>query len=70
MRGGAMTNITIALPDDRLAKLQALAVRLGVAPEELIRLSVEELVAQPEEAFARAAEYVLKKNQELYRRLA
>jgi DNA-directed RNA polymerase subunit L len=35
-----------------------------------VRISVEELLAQPEEAFQRALDYVLEKNEELYRRLA
>jgi predicted transcriptional regulator len=65
-----MTNITIALPDDRMAKLREIASRLGVTPEDLVRLSVEDLLGGPEEKFDRAAMYVLKKNEDLYRRLA
>jgi hypothetical protein len=65
-----MTNITIALPDDRLARLKEVAARLRVTPEELIRVSVEELLARPEESFRRTVEYVLGKNAELYQRLA
>ncbi|NWG14910.1 MAG: DNA-binding protein [Acidobacteria bacterium] len=65
-----MTTITIALPDDRLAQLKILANKLGVAPEELVRISLEELLTRPEESFRQTAEYVLKKNAELYRRLA
>ena len=65
-----MTTITIALPDDRLLKLKETAARLGVAPEDLVRVSVEELLTRPEEAFRLALDYVLKKNTELYRRLA
>lgn len=33
-------------------------------------MSIEELLARPEESSERAADYVLKKNAELYRRLA
>ena len=65
-----MTTITISLPDDRLQKLQEIAARFSVAPEELVRFSVEELLTRPEEEFRRALEYVLNKNAELYRRLA
>jgi hypothetical protein len=39
----SMTTITIALPDDRLLKLKEMATRFGVAPEELVRVSIEEL---------------------------
>jgi predicted transcriptional regulator len=66
----AMHPITIRLSDDRLAKLQEIAARLHISPEELVRASVEELLARPEETCQRAIEYVLKKNAELYSRLA
>ena len=65
-----MTTITIPIPDDRLTKLQEIAARLRITPEELIRVSIEELLARPEEAFRQAVDYVLHKNSELYRRLA
>lgn len=65
-----MTAITIALSDDRLQKLQQIAARFQVAPEELVRASIEELLSRPEEEFRRALEYVLRKNTELYQRLA
>jgi hypothetical protein len=64
-----MQTITITLSDDRLAQLQKLAVRFGVQPEDLVRVSVEELSARPEDAFQRAVQYVLEKNADLYRRL-
>ena len=65
-----MTNITIAVPDDRLLKLKEIAARLQVTPEELVRVSIEEILTRPEEAFQRAVNYVLQKNAELHRRLA
>jgi hypothetical protein len=65
-----MTTITITLPDDRLLKLKERATRLSVSPEELVRVSIEELLSRPDEAFQRAVNYVLEKNAELYRRLA
>ena len=65
-----MTSITITLPEDRLAKLREIAARLNVTPEDLARVSIEELLTRPDEAFKQAAEYVLDKNSELYRRLA
>ncbi|MDQ7029183.1 MAG: hypothetical protein Q9O62_05080 [Ardenticatenia bacterium] len=39
-------------------------------PEELLRVSLEELLSRPDEAFQEAMAYVLTKNAELYRRLA
>jgi antitoxin FitA len=65
-----MSSITIDLAEERLLKLREIATRLGVSPEELVRMSVEELLARPEEDFQHASDYVLRKNAELYRRLA
>ncbi len=65
-----MSTITISLPDERLQRLKEIAARFSVAPEELVRVSIEELLTRPEEDFRRALEYVLSKNAELYRRLA
>ena len=65
-----MTTITVTLPDDQLEMLEDIANRFQVAPEELVRASVEQLLAGPEIEFRRALEHVLNKNAELYRRLA
>lgn len=65
-----MNTITVPISDDRLSKLQEIAARLKITPEDLVRVSIEELLAQPEEAFHQAAQRVLDKNSELYRRLA
>jgi hypothetical protein len=47
-----------------------LAARFQVAPEDLLRVSLEEILTRPDEAFQQAARYVLAKNADLYRRLA
>ncbi|WP_414586205.1 DNA-binding protein [Scytonema sp. PCC 10023] len=65
-----MNTITIHIPDDRLVKLQETASRLGVSIEELVLMGVEQLLKQPEASFQNAMGYVLKKNAELYKRLA
>ena len=65
-----MTTITVSLPADRMQKLREVAAQYRVAPEDLVRASVEELLTRPEEEFKQALEYVLDKNAELYRRLA
>ncbi|OPX25556.1 MAG: DNA-binding protein [Candidatus Latescibacteria bacterium 4484_107] len=65
-----MTPITISLPEHRLLKLNEMATRLSVAPEALVRFSVEEVLSRPEEAFRQAADYVLANDAESYRRLA
>ena len=65
-----MTHITISISDERMQKLREKASRFQVAPEDLVRASLEGLLALPEEDFRQAPEYVLSKNAELYRRLA
>jgi predicted transcriptional regulator len=61
---------TITLSPDRASKLQELAKEAGRSPEDLLRTQVESWLSQPEDDFEEAASYVLKKNAELYRRLA
>ncbi len=65
-----MDAITIPLSKDGLAKLREMADRHGITPEELARISIEELLTLPEEEFQRAVDLVLEKNAELYQRLA
>jgi len=65
-----MSSITITLSDEHMQRLRETAERYGVSPEDLARVSVEELIARPDEKFEQAAKYVLDKNEELYRRLA
>lgn len=65
-----MTSITVSLTEEGLLKLQDLAARLKIPPEELARIGVEDLLALADEEFRRAMDYVLKKNAELYQRLA
>jgi len=65
-----MINITISISDDRMQKLREKAIRFQVAPEDLVRASLEDLLALPEDDFRQALEYVLNKNTELYQRLA
>jgi hypothetical protein len=65
-----METITITLAEPVLRKLKELAKEAKVAPEELVRASVEEWLQRPRDSFASAANYVLQKNVALYRRLA
>lgn len=64
-----MSSITINLQDEQMARLVELASRLGISVEDLARLSIEEVLTAPDEGFEQAADYVLKKNEDLYRRL-
>ena len=65
-----MTTFTITLPDERVTKLKEIAERFRVAPEELVRASLEELLTRPLDEFQKVLERVLSKNAELYTRLA
>lgn len=65
-----MNTITIQISNDRLVKLQETASRLGVSIEELVLMGIEQLLNQSEASFQDAMDYVLKKNAELYKRLA
>jgi hypothetical protein len=62
--------LTIDLSSAQAERLRQEAERLGLAPEELARAAITDLLATPDEEFKRAAERVLRKNEELYRRLA
>ena len=65
-----MTNLVISVSDDTLSKLQKLAAAYQITPEELISVSIHDLLEQPENEFQRIVQYILAKNAELYRRLA
>ena len=65
-----MPTITIPLSEEQLQQLVQRAAEANVPPEELVRAGLEEWLNRPKDAFNRAAEYVLRKNAELYRRLA
>jgi predicted transcriptional regulator len=63
-------NVAFELPPAQAEKLRQIAERLGVSPSELARAAVADLLTGQDEDFRHAAERVLHKNAELYRRLA
>lgn len=63
-------NVAFELPDAQAEKLRREAERLGVSPTDLARAALADLLADPDEAFQAATDRVLRKNEELYRRLA
>ena len=65
-----MTTMTLQLDDAKADALRKRAQRVGLEPEQLLRASVDDLIAQPDVDFDQAANRVLAKNRELYRRLA
>jgi antitoxin FitA len=65
-----MADITITLTEEKLARLREKASSYGVSPEELAHACIDHLIGDSEGEFEKAVDYVLKKNEELYRRLA
>jgi antitoxin FitA len=65
-----MVQMNITLSDDSARLLRQRASEADMTPEELVRATVEEWLRRSKDDFAAAAEYVLKKNAELYRRLS
>jgi hypothetical protein len=62
--------LSIDLSPAQVDRLRLEAERLGLTPEDLARAAIADLLAAPGEDFKAAADRVLKKNEELYRRLA
>lgn len=65
-----MRTISIDVSEEAADALEQRARRLGVAVEDLLREGLVEILSRDDEEFLRAAEYVLTKNDELYRRLS
>lgn len=62
--------ITVRVSNQTLSSLQALAEQLGVALDDLARLAIEDFLEPSDDHFQDLMDYLLAKNQELYRRLA
>ena len=62
--------LSIELSPAQAERLRLEAERLGLTPEDLARAAVTDLLASAGEDFTAAAARVLRKNEELYRRLA
>jgi hypothetical protein len=62
--------LSIDLSPAQADRLRLEAERLGLSPEALARAAIADLLATGGEDFKTAADRVLKKNEELYRRLA
>ena len=62
--------LAIDLSPAQADRLRERAKSLGVSPEALAHAAVADLLSNPDNEFQGAAELVLQKNAELYRRLA
>ena len=62
--------LNLEIDAHQLQRLDETARRLNVSVLDLAKAAINDLLAKPDSDFERAAEHVLKKNAELYRRLA
>jgi uncharacterized protein YdbL (DUF1318 family) len=62
--------LILDLDEQQTQRLQEVARRLNVSVNELAKAAINDLVAKSESDFERAATRVLRKNTELYKRLA
>jgi hypothetical protein len=62
--------LAFELPPAQADRLRKEADRLGVAPDELARAAVTDLLATHDADFEATVRRVLERNRELYRRLA
>ncbi|MBM3779515.1 MAG: DNA-binding protein [Acidimicrobiia bacterium] len=62
--------LAIELPPAQADKLRAEAERLGLAPEELARAALSDLLSTADPEFQAVAHRVVTKNRDLYTRLA
>ena len=65
-----MKSLEVQIEEPTVDRLEAAAEKLGITPEELLRVSVEEKLARLDESFRVAVDRVVSKNAELYKRLA
>jgi hypothetical protein len=62
--------LNLELDEQQTQRLQDAARRLNVSVTDLAKAAISDLLAKPDSDFEKAATRVLKKNAELYRRLA
>jgi predicted transcriptional regulator len=62
--------LNLELDEQQTRRLQEVASRLNVSVSDLAKAAINDLLAKPESDFEGAAARVLKKNTELYKRLA
>ena len=65
-----MTTITLELPDEKAEQLSETARQMNMTLEQLITTSVDERLSERKKYVSQAITRIIKKNEELYRRLA
>ena len=62
--------LNLDLDEEQAQRLQDAARRLNVSVTDLAKAAINDLLAKPQSDFERSAKRVLKKNADLYKRLA
>ncbi|MDJ0718052.1 MAG: ribbon-helix-helix protein, CopG family [Prochloraceae cyanobacterium] len=65
-----MSQLTIKLSEEKVKKIQEIAQNLGLSTEELLEVKINDWLTETQPDFSQAANYVLEKNSELYKRLS
>lgn len=65
-----MTTLTLELTDEQMRQLAQEAKRLNMTPQQLVTQSVEDRLSGRKRYVTQAIKRIIKKNEELYRRLA
>jgi len=65
-----MSQITINLTEDKIKQIQEIADKVGLSTEQLLEIKINDWLKENKPDFSQAANYVLKKNSELYKRLS
>lgn len=65
-----MRTISIEVSEETAEALEQRAERLGIEVEDLLREGLVDILSRDDKEFLQAAEYVIRKNDELYRRLS
>jgi len=65
-----MEKLTITLTEEIATQLKDASKKVGIKPEDFMLVSLQEKLENLDPKFTEAMRYVLKKNSELYSRLA
>ncbi len=65
-----MEQLTITLPEEIATQLKDASQKVGVKPEDFLLVSLQEKLASLDSEFTEAMKHVLRKNADLYKRLA
>lgn len=67
--GMVMTKFSLELSDDETRRLRERARDAALSPEQVLVAGIKQWLNSPHSDFVEAAEYVLRKNADLYKRL-